>query len=253
MHVMETFNTLVVAWIGIGLATFLALVVFRIRAPYGRHARKGWGRMIDNHWGWFWMELPALIIMPVLSLIGPSAKTPTLLLLTGLWVLHYAYRTLVFPFQLRTKGKKMPISIVLSAIFFNLVNGFLNGYFLGWLAPSAGSVFSIHASIGLVLFFGGAYINQRADRKLIGLRKNGNGYQVPKGWLFTYISCPNHFGEIIEWAGFALIAWNLPALSFALWTFFNLVPRSLNHHAWYREHFPEYPKGRKAVIPYILI
>jgi steroid 5-alpha reductase family enzyme len=31
-----------------------------------------------------------------------------------------------------------------------------------------------------------------------------------------FISCPNHFGEIIEWIGFAVIAWNLPALSFAV-------------------------------------
>lgn len=249
---MGIFDMIVWGWISIGLVTFLALVMFKIRAPYGRHTRPGWGKLIDNHRGWFWMELPALLVMPALSLLGPTDKSPMLLLLTALWVLHYAYRTLVFPFQLRTKGKKMPLSIVLSAVFFNLVNGLLNGYFLGWLETSPESVFSAHAGIGLVLFFGGMFINQHTDRKLIRLRKNGNGYQIPRGWLFRYISCPNHFGEIIEWTGFALVAWNLPALSFALWTFFNLVPRSLNHHAWYREHFPDYPEQRKAVIPYIL-
>ncbi|MBK7344331.1 MAG: hypothetical protein IPJ06_15295 [Saprospiraceae bacterium] len=29
-------------------------------------------------------------------------------------------------------------------------------------------------------------------------------------------------------------------------------PRSLAHHAWYKEHFPNYPKDRKAVFPGIL-
>ena len=70
--------------------------------------------------------------------------------------------------------------------------------------------------------------------------------------MFRLISCPNHLGEIIEWTGFFIIALNLPALSFTLWTFFNLVPRALNHHEWYKEYFDNYPKNRKAVIPYIL-
>ena len=56
-------------------------------------------------------------------------------------------------------------------------------------------------------------------------------------------------GEIIEWSGFALMCWNLPALSFAVWTAANLIPRALSHHAWYRRTFPDYPPGRKAVIP----
>ena len=75
---------------------------------------------------------------------------------------------------------------------------------------------------------------------------------MPKGGLFRYVSCPNHFGEIVEWAGFAVMCWNLPALSFAVWTAGNLIPRSLSHHRWYREHFPDYPAERKAVIPFVL-
>ena len=56
----------------------------------------------------------------------------------------------------------------------------------------------------------------------------------------------------MEWLGFAIIAWNIGALSFALWTAFNLIPRSLNHHKWYNNYFSNYPKKRKAVIPFIL-
>lgn len=207
--------------------------------------------MIANRWGWFWMEMPALIIMPALAWWGPSTKNALLVLLTGLWLLHYSYRTLIFPFQLHTRGKKMPLLIVGSALFFNLINGSLNGYFLGYLLPAETTLLSWNVLLGLPLFFVGMFINRMADRKLIGLRKEGTGYQIPRNWLFEYISCPNHFGEIIEWGGFALIAWNLPALSFAIWTCCNLIPRALNHHAWYREHFPDYPVQRKAVLPFI--
>jgi hypothetical protein len=70
--------------------------------------------------------------------------------------------------------------------------------------------------------------------------------------LFEWISCPNLFGEIVEWFGFALMCWSLPALSFAIWTAANLIPRALSHHAWYRGHFPDYPQARRAVIPFVL-
>jgi 3-oxo-5-alpha-steroid 4-dehydrogenase 1 len=49
------------------------------------------------------------------------------------------------------------------------------------------------------------------------------------------------------------MAWNLPALSFAVWTAVNLIPRALDHHKWYKSYFKEeYPKQRKAVIPFLL-
>ena len=96
-------------------------------------------------------------------------------------------------------------------------------------------------------------VNLKSDTILIGLRKNGEtGYQIPGGFLFDFISSPNLFGEIIEWTGFAIMAWNLPALSFAVWTFANLFPRALNHHQWYKEKFPDYPVNRKAVFPFIV-
>ena len=97
------------------------------------------------------------------------------------------------------------------------------------------------------------YINHRSDTILINLRKPGEtGYKIPKGFLFNKISCPNHFGEIVEWIGFAILSWSLPGLVFVIWTMANLVPRSLNHHKWYKDNFREYPKDRKAVIPFVV-
>ena len=198
------------------------------------------------------MELPALILMPLIALLGSSEKNEVSYFLIGIWILHYANRTLIFPFKLKTKNKKMPILIVASALFFNGVNGFLNGYILGDMQPELLDPTSIHVVLGVLVFFTGMAVNRWADRSLIALREKKQGYEVPKGGLFEYISCPNHFGEIIEWFGFAIIAWNLPAFTFAIWTFCNLSPRSLNHHEWYKDKFDDYPKNRKAVVPYIL-
>ncbi len=248
---LENFTLLNYVWIGIAVITFVSLLLFRIRAPYGRHATEKWGKMISNHWGWFWMELPAFLLFPILVLVGPREKDWFTWLLVALWTFHYFNRTLLFPFRLRTRGKKMPLTIVFSALFFNGMNGFLNGYYLGYLAPEDPKEITINIVIGLILFFGGTYINRGTDSRLIALRNGKEGYSIPQGWLFKWISCPNHFGEILEWIGFAIVAWNLPALTFAIWTFCNLVPRALNHHAWYHENFKDYPKKRKAVLPWV--
>jgi steroid 5-alpha-reductase/3-oxo-5-alpha-steroid 4-dehydrogenase 1 len=57
---------------------------------------------------------------------------------------------------------------------------------------------------------------------------------------------------MLEWIGFALMTWCLPGLAFSVWTIANLAPRAWAHHRWYQDAFPDYPKERKALIPYIL-
>jgi len=55
---------------------------------------------------------------------------------------------------------------------------------------------------GLLLFFVGMVINWQSDTILINLRKPGEtAYVIPMKGFFRYVSCPNHFGEIIEWLG----------------------------------------------------
>jgi 3-oxo-5-alpha-steroid 4-dehydrogenase 1 len=246
---MHWFRLLTWVWIAVPILIFPFLL--KIKAPYGRHASSKWGPMIDNKKGWFWMEIPALITFPMLAAFGPTEKDFLSWILITLWTLHYVNRVLIFPFRLKTKGKQMPLLIALSAAFFNLMNGFVNGYYIGFMQGSSGKALALLPVLGILIFFTGFTINQIADSKLIALRKEGTGYKIPKGWLFEYISCPNHFGEIIEWIGFALIARSLPALSFAVWTFCNLAPRAFNHHTWYLEYFPDYPKKRKVVLPWL--
>ena len=95
-------------------------------------------------------------------------------------------------------------------------------------------------------------INWKSDTMLIDLRKPGEtGYKIPNGFLFKYISSPNLFGEIVQWLGFAVIAWNIPALGFFIWTYANLVPRAKNHHEWYHQNFNDYPKNRKVIFPFL--
>ena len=245
----ENFKFLILCWIALGLTTFLYLIYSKKRAPYGRHIKKNHGTLIDNSLGWFIMELPALIIMPVLSL--KNINNPYVLLIVSIWFIHYFQRSIIFPLRINTKKKRIPISIVLSAFTFNTVNGLFNGYHIH-LNVSETNLFEFNILLGVLVFFTGMLINITSDNKLISLRKEKVCYKIPQGKLFKYVSCPNYLGEIIEWLGFFIITPSLASLSFFLWTSFNLIPRAMNHHKWYNNSFKNYPKNRKAIIPFIL-
>jgi 3-oxo-5-alpha-steroid 4-dehydrogenase 1 len=250
---LSTFNLIVYAWIAVAIVIFP--FVLKVTAPYGRHTSGGWGPLISNRWGWIIMEFPALFVFALLFLSGINHTRTVPLIIFGFWMIHYVNRVLIFPFRLHTKGKKMPVGIVISAIFFNIVNGFVNGYWLGHLALQYDISWlqDPRFIFGCIIFITGMVINMSSDNILLHLRKPGEtGYVIPEKGLFTYISCPNHFGEIIEWCGFAVMSWCLPGLSFAIWTIINLLPRALQHHHWYKSKFSDYPPDRKAVIPFIL-
>ena len=80
-------------------------------------------------------------------------------------------------------------------------------------------------------------------------RPGSHGYSICNEGLYRWISCPNYFGEIIIWTGWALATWSLAGLAFAVWTFANLAPRARAHHIWYRRQFPDYPPERKSLLP----
>jgi 3-oxo-5-alpha-steroid 4-dehydrogenase 1 len=236
------------------LALVLVPIQLRFAAPYGRHTRRGWGPMIDNRLGWIVMEIISPLTFGYFFLSGNGIKTPATWLFFALWMAHYLNRSIIFPMRIHTRGKKIPMSIAVSAMFFNIVNGYLNGAWLGTMGAdyNASWLTDPRFIIGIAVFALGAGINLWSDNRLIHLRKpDETGYKIPQGGLFKYISCPNLFGEIVEWTGFAIMCWNWPALSFALWTAANLAPRALAHHRWYRSHFEAYPPKRKAVVPFV--
>ena len=222
------FNILLYAWIGLAVITFISL--FFISAPYGRFVRKNWGPEIPNWLGWIIMELPSPVLVVYFVVTGEGLKNAVIWFIVALWVLHYFHRTFIYPFRITSRNKKMPFAVALMALVFNLGN-----------------------IAGLILFFVGVFINLQSDQILINLRKNTEeGYAIPRGGMFKYVSSPNYFGELVEWLGFAIMAAGLPGFSFFIWTFANLVPRAIDNHKWYKQTFDNYPKDRKAIFPFIL-
>ena len=244
------FNSLIIAWFALAVVVFIAL--FFVAAPYGRHTRSGWGPTIDNKMGWFIMEAGAPLVFAACFMLGKNTNTATVLVLFGLWEAHYIHRAFIYPFGLRGNTRRMPLIVISFGLLFNMVNGYLNGRYIFTFSSSYTNEWlgDPRFIVGLVLFITGFIINRRADGTLRNLRRADEpSYKMPHTELYRWISCPNYFGEIIIWVGWAVATWSLPGLAFAIWTVANLIPRARSHHIWYREHFPDYPPERKALVP----
>ena len=243
------YNAVLFPWFILGLMAFITLL-FRT-APYGKFSNSNWGPTMSFKLGWFIQEIISPIFFSYFFLNGIIETKSTAWIFFILWNLHYFNRSIIYP--LRKKGdSKCPISVVLMAICFNMVNGFINGHYLGNIFQYGDNyIYSIQFVLGISLFFMGLIINLKSDSILLKLKSKASGYKIPKGYMFEKISCPNYFGEILEWLGFAVMVWSIPGFLFFLWTSFNLIPRAISQHRWYKKKFKNYPKKRKAIIPYI--
>ncbi|CAL1711376.1 unnamed protein product [Somion occarium] len=225
-----------------------------------------------------------------LSVAHPGAPPPLSLthpptLLSTLFLIHYLNRAIINPLRTPSRSKSH-IVVPLAAVGFNLVNGWLMGTYL---SSSFASTYLQDAfqrptfwlGIGLwALGLGGnilhdeVLLNIRRKAKAKGKAKatdddNGKNkqehYAIPDGYLYKYLSYPNYFCEWMEWLGFALAAAPLPSFVsfssfletvmppyiFLLSEVFLMIPRAYKGHKWYHSRFPDYPKERKAVVPFL--
>ena len=198
------------------------------------------------------MEAPSPILFATFFVLGIKSISVTAVAFLVLWEAHYIHRAFIYPFSRRNGVSGMSVIVVSLGFLFNMGNAYLNGRYVFTLSGGYTNEWLVTPQfiVGLVLFLAGFIINRRADHILRNLRKPGeSGYKIPYGGLYRWISCPNYFGEIITWVGWAVATWSLPGLAFAVWTIANLAPRARAHHIWYREHFSDYPPERKALVP----
>ncbi|XP_076599731.1 3-oxo-5-alpha-steroid 4-dehydrogenase 2b [Chaetodon auriga] len=224
----------------------------KTQPAYGRHmGLSPLPRTIPARLAWFLQEMPALLIPLLLLFTSHKPSSMGKYLLLGTFCMHYIQRTFVY--SLLTRGKPFPLSAMVAAGFFCSLNGFLQGHYLLHCAHFDDEWSADYRyKTGLLLFYVGMAINIHSDYILRNLRKPGEVvYKIPTGGLFEYVSGANYSGEIVEWCGYAVATWSLPALSFAVFSLCFIGPRAYYHHRFYQEKFKDYPKLRKALIPFI--
>lgn len=251
----EIFNYLLAGMVVLGLVVFISL--YFITAGYGQFRTKQWGWSINNKVGWVLMEAPAFLTMVIIWFTNGGPTVAPQIVLLGLFLLHYFQRSFIFPFLMSGKSK-MPVTIMLSGVTFNVINGIMQGGGLYWFPQEAyqeGWSYFTHgiAIIGIIVFFIGMGINLHSDHVIRNLRKPGDTkHYLPKGGMYHFVTSGNYLGELIEWTGFAIIASSPAAWVFVWWTAANLVPRAHAIHKKYRKEFGNEAVGnRKRIIPFI--
>ena len=260
----QIYEYLLIIMTVLGVAVFITLQF--VTPAYGMTFNNRWGVSIRSNWGWFLMESPVFLLMLVIYGVAFFKNYPYTVdtfpwVSTAIFVLfqlHYLQRSYVFPSKMRGTSK-MPLSIIFTGFFFNLTNAYMQGGWLFYVNPSQYSDISWFWSpqfiIGTVIFFAGMVINMHSDIIIRRLRKDkyDNNYYIPRGFLFEKINSSNYFGEIMEWVGFAILAWSVAGAVFLLWTCANIIPRSKAVYAKYEQLFGEdFTKlKRYKVFPYI--
>lgn len=251
---IELFHQILIGFSAVGLIVFIAL--FFVKAGYGMFRTAQWGFSIPNKIGWLLMEAPVFFVMLILWLQSDRSVLSVPFLFFLLFELHYFQRSFVFPFLMKGKSQ-MPVAIMLMGVVFNLLNGYIQGEWLFFLAPedlySSDYLCRINFWIGILVFFLGMGINWHSDYVIRHLRQPGDTrHYLPEKGLYHWVTSGNYFGELLEWTGFALATSSPAAWVFVWWTFANLAPRAYAIRQKYREEFGVEAVGkRKCLIPYI--
>jgi 3-oxo-5-alpha-steroid 4-dehydrogenase 1 len=234
--------------------------------------------------------LYTLRTLPSQALSSSSSLTPSSVdididlpwqnkVLAALFVLHYTYRALLFPF-LQPSMSPLHILIWASAICFQVINGLCLGSWLSGYGPTTAAEWAVNSPTwqfvaGIGLFYVGLAANYYHDDELREIRrrqarkqakdvkdgkvaKGGSvekHYEIPQAGLFKVVLYPHYFVEWVEWFGFWMAAgWGcVPARCFLLNEVAAMLPRAVKGRQWYAEKFGEERiKGRWAVIPGVI-
>jgi len=70
--------------------------------------------------------------------------------------------------------------------------------------------------------------------------------------LFNFVSCPNYTYEVGSWLGFTIMTSSFSAGLFTFAGFYQMAIWALGKHKNYKKEFSDYPKSRKAIVPFVL-
>lgn len=193
---------------------------------------------------------------------GEAAKIPMAQVVhfaAACWTFHYAKRLFETVFIHRFSHSTMPIGNLFKNCSYYWGFAAFVSYFVNhplYTPPMFGAG---QINIGLIIFLIGELGNLSTHVVLRNLRPPGTKERNipyptsnPFTILFNFVSCPNYTYEGVSWLGFSVMTQALPALVFTVIGFAQMSQWALGKHKNYRREFDRYPRGRKAILPFLL-
>lgn len=175
----------------------------------------------------------------------------------GCWTLHYAKRLLETLFVHRFSHATMPIFNLLKNCSYYWLFTLYVAYHVNHPLFTAPGPVQVYGSLAAFLLC--ELGNLSIHVALRNLRPPGTKVRKipvatpnPFTSLFNLVSCPNYTYEFGSWLAFSIMTRCLPAGLFALAGMYQMTLWALGKHKTYKKEFPNYPRSRKAIIPFIL-
>jgi len=168
-----------------------------------------------------------------------------------LWMLHYCKRELETLFVHEFGYLTMPVFNVFknSAYYWGFAT------LIAWQVnyPAEKKLPSTLFIIGFTTFTVAMLCNFICHMILKQLRTPGRTeWKIPRGFLFEYVTMPNYFCEVMTWVGFAILnGGKLFCVAFVLCGAYQMMQWAKERHSKYLKMFPDYPKSRKRMFPFI--
>ncbi|XP_058799796.1 very-long-chain enoyl-CoA reductase [Phymastichus coffea] len=173
------------------------------------------------------------------------------------WSLHYIKRLLETLFVHRFSHATMPMRNLFKNCSYYWLFAMYVAYHVNhplYTPPS-----NVRFLVGLAIFLLCELGNLSIHLALRNLRPPGTTVRkIPKPTgnpltiLFNFVSCPNYTYEVGSWIGFTIMTQCIPAGLFMLAGAYQMTVWALGKHRLYKKEFTDYPKGRKAIIPFVL-
>ncbi|KAK4120900.1 3-oxo-5-alpha-steroid 4-dehydrogenase [Parathielavia appendiculata] len=280
----ENYDRILSVWIWFPVAASLQWLV----SWYGMGKTSVSSRLnLPGRIGWLTMEIPGfLTLLYHMHALTPAAKNNNFKeqeegfpwqnqVLAALFVLHYVYRAILFPF-LQPSMSPLHLVIWLSGAAFQVINGMMLGSWLAAYGPTTQAEWTrqlapfgtAQFAAGIALFYVGLAANYYHDDELREIRRRvlrrqrqqagkatasvDKHYEIPQAGLFKVMLYPHYFVEWVEWFGFWMATgWGcVPARCFLFNEIAAMLPRAVSGRKWYAERFGEEKiRGRWAVIP----
>ena len=179
---------------------------------------------------------------------APSALQKVSLLII---CLHYLKREFETIYVHRFSAATMPAkNIFKNSFHYWVLSGLFLGYFIyGPNAPTAGQMEPSSTSLGLLLYGIGELGNLQSHLTLRGLRSEGGKERgIPRGRVFSLVTCPNYMFEILSWIGVAVVTRSLATVVFAAISAAQMGQWAHKKERRYRSEFGENYKNKRYFL-----
>jgi very-long-chain enoyl-CoA reductase len=201
---------------------------------------------VPSRIGMFVLYFLPVITATVFALPYLASASLTQWLVYAAVLVHFLKRTYEVLFVHKYSGSMQPLTFGVIVVTYALIAGMISA-----LNAQAAPGFDALFVLGLVFFVIGEIGNFYHHKLLADLRKDGDGYHIPRGGWFEKATCPHYFFELLAWLGIVLLSRYLFTLLAFIAMLGYLSGRSIKTRQWYQKRFPEYPAERKNMIPFV--